>query len=200
MNIKNPQFEISAVGPKQYPNNHLPEIVLVGKSNVGKSSFINTMINRKKLARTSSEPGKTRQINFYNMDNIFYFVDLPGYGYSKMSKKEQEQVGKFIEQYLFHRKEITLIIFLIDIRHSPTNNDRLMYNYIISSGLPCLILANKADKTAITKVDDTVKALQKELNPIGDIPTLPFSSERKIYKEAVWEFIDKYFKEEDILF
>lgn len=190
MNIKNPKFEISAVGPKQYPNNHLPEIVLVGKSNVGKSSFINTMINRKKLARTSSEPGKTRQINFYNMDNLFYFVDLPGYGYSKMSKKEQEQVGKFIEQYLFHRKEIALIIFLIDIRHSPTANDKLMYNYIISSGLPCLILANKADKIAITKVDNTVKALQKELNPIGDIPTLPFSSERKIYKDDVWNFID----------
>ena len=194
MNIKNPKFEISAVGPKQYPNNHLPEIVLVGKSNVGKSSFINTMINRKKLARTSSEPGKTRQINFYNIDDIFYFVDLPGYGYSKMSKKEQEQVGKFIEQYLFHRKEITLIIFLIDIRHSPTANDRLMYNYIISSGLPCLILANKADKIAITKVDDTVKALQKELNPIGDITTLPFSSERKIYKEDVWNFIEQYIK------
>ena len=192
MNIKNPKFEISAVGPKQYPNNHLPEIVLVGKSNVGKSSFINTMINRKKLARTSSEPGKTRQINFYNMDDIFYFVDLPGYGYSKMSKKEQEQVGKFIEQYLFHRKEIALIIFLIDIRHSPTSNDRLMYNYIISSGLPCLILANKADKIAITKVDDTVKTLQKELNPIGDIPTLPFSSERKIYKDEVWNFIDDF--------
>ena len=192
MNIKNPKFEISAVGPKQYPNNHLPEIVLVGKSNVGKSSFINTMINRKKLARTSSEPGKTRQINFYNIDGIFYFVDLPGYGYSKMSKKEQEQVGKFIEQYLFHRKEIALIIFLIDIRHSPTSNDKLMYNYIISSGLPCLILANKADKIAITKVDDTVKALQKELNPIGDIPTLPFSSERKIYKDDVWNFIEQH--------
>ena len=192
MNIKNPKFEISAVGPKQYPNNHLPEIVLVGKSNVGKSSFINTMINRKKLARTSSEPGKTRQINFYNIDDIFYFVDLPGYGYSKMSKKEQEQVGKFIEQYLFHRKEIALIIFLIDIRHSPTSNDRLMYNYIISSGLPCLILANKADKIAITKVDDTVKTLQKELNPIGDIPTLPFSSERKIYKDDVWNFIEQH--------
>ena len=194
MNIKNPKFEISAVGPKQYPNNHLPEIVLVGKSNVGKSSFVNTMINRKKLARTSSEPGKTRQINFYNIDDIFYFVDLPGYGYSKMSKKEQEQVGKFIEQYLFHRKEIALIIFLIDIRHSPTSNDKLMYNYIISSGLPCLILANKADKIAITKVDDTVKALQKELNPIGDIPTLPFSSERKIYKDDVWNFIDNFFE------
>ena len=133
------------------------------------------------------------------MDNLFYFVDLPGYGYSKMSKKEQEQVGKFIEQYLFHRKEIAFIIFLIDIRHSPTANDRLMYNYIISSGLPCLILANKADKIAITKVDDTVKALQKELNPIGDIPTLPFSSKRKIYKEDVWEFIDNHFNNEALI-
>ena len=107
--------------------------MLVGKSNVGKSSLINTMINRKKLARTSSEPGKTRQINFYNIDNIFYFVDLPGYGFSKMSKSEQDKVGKFIEQYLFNRKEISLIIFLVDIRHLPTQNDKLMYNYIISS-------------------------------------------------------------------
>ncbi len=139
--------------------------------------------------------GKTRQINFYNIDNTFYFVDLPGYGYSKMSKKEQEQVGKFIEQYLFHRKEIVLIVFLIDIRHSPTNNDKLMYNYIISSGLPCLILANKADKIAITKVDDTVKSLQKELNPIGDIPTFPFSSERKIYTENVWNYIEDILKQ-----
>ena len=192
MNIKNAQFEISAVKPSQYPKNNLPEIVLVGKSNVGKSSFINTMINRKKLARTSSEPGKTRQINFYNIDNLFYFVDLPGYGFSKMSKKEQEQVGKFIEEYLVSRHEIVLIIFLIDIRHSPTANDKLMYNYIISSGLPFIILANKADKIAITKVDDTVKVLQKELNPIGDIPTFPFSSERKIYKDDVWKFIDDF--------
>ncbi len=192
MLIKNPKFEISAVGPKQYPSQGLPEIVLVGKSNVGKSSFVNTMIHRKKLARTSSEPGKTRQINFYNMDDQFYFVDLPGYGYSKMSKKEQEQVGKFIENYLFHREEISLIIFLIDIRHSPTANDKLMYQYIISSGLPCLILANKADKIAITKVDTTVKDLQKQLNPIGDIPTLPFSSERKIYEDEVWKIIEQY--------
>ena len=192
MLVKNPKFEISAVSPKQYPSQGLPEIVLVGKSNVGKSSFVNTMINRKKLARTSSEPGKTRQINFYNMDDIFYFVDLPGYGYSKMSKKEQEQVGKFIEEYLFSREEIALIIFLIDIRHNPTENDKLMYNYIISSELPCLILANKADKIAITKVDSVVKDLQKQLNPIGDIPTLPFSSERKIYQEEVWNTIDSY--------
>ena len=114
MLVKNPKFEISAVSPKQYPKNNLPEIVLVGKSNVGKSSFINTMINRKKLARTSSEPGKTRQINFYNIDETFYFVDLPGYGYSKMSKKEQEQVGKFIEEYLFNRKEIETIATCIN--------------------------------------------------------------------------------------
>ena len=180
------------VSSKQYPKNNLPEIVLVGKSNVGKSSFINTMINRKKLARTSSEPGKTRQINFYNIDETFYFVDLPGYGYSKMSKKEQEQVGKFIEEYLFNRKEISLIIFLIDIRHSPSANDRLMYNYIISSGLPFIILANKADKIAITKVDNAVLDLQKQINPIGDITTLPFSSERKIYKDSVWSIIDDY--------
>ena len=166
MIIKNPKFEISAVGPKQYPKNNLHEIVLVGKSNVGKSSFINTMINRKKLARTSSEPGKTRQINFYNIDDSFYFVDLPGYGYSKMSKKEQAQVGRFIEEYLFNRKEIYIIIFLIDIRHSPTENDKLMYNYIISSGLPFIILANKADKIAITKVDNAVSDLQKQINPI----------------------------------
>ena len=192
MLVKNPKFEISAVSPKQYPKNNLPEIVLVGKSNVGKSSFINTMINRKKLARTSSEPGKTRQINFYNIDETFYFVDLPGYGYSKMSKKEQEQVGKFIEEYLFNRKEISLIIFLIDIRHSTSANDRLMYNYIISSGLPFIILANKADKIAITKVDNAVLDLQKQINPIGDITTLPFSSERKIYKDSVWSIIDDY--------
>ena len=192
MLVKNPKFEISAVSPKQYPKNNLPEIVLVGKSNVGKSSFINTMINRKKLARTSSEPGKTRQINFYNIDETFYFVDLPGYGYSKMSKKEQEQVGKFIEEYLFNRKEISLIIFLIDIRHSPSANDRLMYNYIISSGLPFIILANKADKIAITQVDNAVLDLQKQINPIGDITTLPFSSERKIYKDSVWSIIDDY--------
>ncbi len=192
MIVKNPQFEVSAVSPKQYPKNGLPEIVLVGKSNVGKSSFVNTMINRKKLARTSSEPGKTRQINFYNIDDSFYFVDLPGYGYSKMSKKEQAQVGDFIEEYLFNRKEIALIIFLIDIRHNPTANDLLMYNYVISSKLPFIILTNKADKIAITKVDTAVKNLQKQINPIGDVTTLPFSAERKIYKDDVWNIIEQY--------
>lgn len=187
MIVKNPQFEISAVSPKQYPPNGLPQIVLVGKSNVGKSSFINTMVNRKKLARTSSEPGKTRQINFYNIDNLFYFVDLPGYGYSKMSKQEQIRVGKFIEEYLSKSTNIALIIFLIDIRHSPTENDKLMYRYIIDSNRPCIVIANKADKIAITKVNDAVIKLQNELNPLKDIPFFPFSSERKIYTEVIWD-------------
>ena len=194
MNVKNPKFEISAVSPKQYPKNDLPQIVLVGKSNVGKSSFINTMINRKALARTSSEPGKTRQINFYNIDEKFYFVDLPGYGYSKMSKQEQDKVGSFIEQYLVKSKNIALVIFLIDIRHNPTENDRLMYDYIIRSGLPFIILANKADKIATTKVEGIVKDLQKQINPIGDSTMLPFSAEKKIYTEDVWNIIDEYIK------
>ncbi len=192
MIIKNPKIEISATSSKQYPTSGLPEIVLVGKSNVGKSSFINTMINRKKLARTSSEPGKTRQINFYNMDDKFYFVDLPGYGYSKMSKVEQEKVNHFIDEYLHIRKNISLIILLIDIRHEPGTNDKMMYDYIIHSGLPFLVLCNKADKIAITKVQNTVKDIQKILNPIGDFTFMPFSAETKIYSDDVWSILEKY--------
>ena len=192
MLIKNPILTVSAVSPKQYPKDNLPEIVLVGKSNVGKSSFINTLVNRKKLARTSSEPGKTRQINFYNMDNKFYLVDLPGYGYSKMSKQEQEKVGNFIEEYLQKSKNIALIVFLLDIRHEPTSNDKLMYDYIFKTNLPCLIIANKADKIAVTKVESAVNSLQEILNPLKDIVFLPFSSERKIYTDDVWNILKQY--------
>ena len=192
MFIKNPEFRISAVSPKQYPDDGLPQVVLVGKSNVGKSSFINTLVNRKKLARTSSDPGKTRQINFYNMDEKFYLVDLPGYGFSKMSKQEQANVGTFIEEYLQKSKNIALIVFLIDIRHDPTANDKLMYDYIFKTNLPCIVIANKADKIAITKVDDAVINLQNILNPLKDIAFFPCSSERKIYTDRVWEEIEKY--------
>ena len=192
MIVKNPKFEISAVKPAQYPQNELPQIVLVGKSNVGKSSFINSMLNRKKLARTSSEPGKTRQINFYNIDEKFYFVDLPGYGYSKMSKEEQARVGSFIEEYLSKSDKIALIVFLIDIRHEPSQNDRLMYNYIINTNSPCLIVANKSDKIAVTKVSGVLEDLQQELNPLKDLTFLPFSAERKIYSEDVWNYIENY--------
>lgn len=186
MIVKEPKFEVSAVSPKQYPTNGLPEIVLAGKSNVGKSSFVNTMINRKALARTSSEPGKTRQINFYNIDQKFYFVDLPGYGYSKMSKTEQNKVGQFIEEYLFSRKNIATILLLIDIRHNPGENDKLMYDYIVHTGLPFFIIATKADKIAITKVDDYLANLRQCLHVPENILILPSSSERSIYKDNIW--------------
>ena len=197
MLIKNPKFEISAVGPKQYPNNNLPEIVLVGKSNVGKSSFINTLINRKNLARTSSEPGKTRQINFYNMDDKFYFVDLPGYGYSKMSKEMQVKVGSYIEEYLFKRDKISLIVQLLDIRHKPTKDDMLMYEYLLKSNKPFLVLCNKADKIAVTKVENEIKSIAnelkiKELGLEEKVKVLPFSSERKIYTDRIWEELENY--------
>ena len=217
MIIKNAEFTVSATIPKQYPKDDLPQIVLVGKSNVGKSSFINTMVNRKKLARTSSEPGKTRLINFYkvsikqdaiykaedcntvsqnssNIDspNEFYFVDLPGYGFSKMSKAQQVEVGNFIEEYLQKCPNIALILFLVDIRHNPTSNDKLMYDYIIKQNLPCIIIANKADKIAVTKVNDSVKIIQDSLNPLHDLKFMPFSSERKIYLEDLWyEILNK---------
>ena len=193
MLVKNPKFVISAVGPKQYPNDNLPEIVLAGKSNVGKSSFINTMINRKALARTSSEPGKTRQINFYDMDSKFYFVDLPGYGFSKMSKVEQEKVNNFIEEYLFSRKQIGLIILLIDIRHDLSSNDKLMFEYIKSCNIPFMVIANKADKIAITKVNSYIEKIKEQLNISNEENfVFPFSSERKIYSEPIWTEIQKY--------
>ena len=191
MIIKNPQFEISAVRPAQYPKNDLPQIVLVGKSHVGKSSFINTMINRKSLARTSNTPGKTRQINFYNIDNNFYFVDLPGYGYSKLSKEEQVNMGRFIEDYLEKCQNISLIVLLLDIRHNPTADDVHMLNYIKKTNLPCILVANKADKIAVTKVDNELNKI-KEFLGISFTTLLPFSAERKIYSEAVWDEIEKF--------
>jgi GTP-binding protein len=195
MIVKNPKFEISAVGPKQYPSGNLPEIVLVGKSNVGKSSFINTMLNRKNLARTSNTPGKTRQINFYNIDDMFYFVDLPGYGYSKMSKEEKVVSGRYIEEYLQKRENIHLIVLVLDIRHKPTADDMFMYEYILKTNLPFMVVTNKADKIAITKVDNEVARIKETLG-ISYSTILPFSAERKIYTDAVWEEIEKYLKAE----
>ena len=191
MNFKNPKFEISEVKPSQYPKNNLPQIVLVGKSNVGKSSFINTILNRKNLARTSNTPGKTRQINFYNIDNSFYFVDLPGYGYSKLSKQEQVNMGKFIEDYLEKCQNISLIIQLLDIRHDPTNDDILMLDYIKKTNLPFMLVANKADKIAVTKVDNQIKNIKEYLN-LSFTPLLPFSSERRIYVDDVVTNIDNF--------
>ncbi len=158
----------------------------------GKSSFINTLLCRKNLARTSSEPGKTRQINFYNIDNSFYFVDLPGYGYSKMSKEDQIKCGHFIEEYLQTRKNIAVILFVVDIRHNPSQDDVAMYDYMVRTGKPFFVICNKADKIAITKVNDEVTKIGEFLNPLHDISFFPFSSERKIYSEKIWSEIEKY--------
>ena len=136
-------------------------------------------------------PGKTRQINFYNVDNIFYFVDLPGYGYSKMSKEEKVVSGKYIEEYLEKRNNIHLIVLVLDIRHKPTNDDLLMYDYILKTNLPFIVVTNKADKIAITKVDDAVNEIKEYLG-ISYTPIMPFSAERKIYSEKVWKEIEEH--------
>ena len=190
MLIKNPRFEISVMNKSQYPKNNLPEIVLAGKSNVGKSSFVNSMINRKSLARTSSAPGKTRQLNFYNMDDKFYFVDLPGYGYSEMSKAEQVKVGASTESYLKSRKNINLIILLIDIRHKPSENDIMMLDFIKHTGKHYIVITSKADKIAKTKVSSYVADIAKILDVPEDL-IFAYSSETKLNQENIWEVIEE---------
>ncbi len=190
MIIKNPKFEISAMNKSQYPKNKLPEIVLAGKSNVGKSSFINALTNRKSLARTSSTPGKTRQLNFYNIDNAFYFVDLPGYGYSEMSKAEQKKVADSIETYLRNRVNINLIILLIDIRHTPSENDKTMINYIKQTNKRYIVITSKSDKIAKTKVESYVDSIANELDIPKDL-IFAFSSETKFNIENIWNVIEE---------
>ena len=196
INKNNASLVVSATSPKQYPKELPAEIVLVGKSNVGKSSFVNSMLNRKKLARTSNTPGKTRQINFYNIDDKLYFVDLPGYGYSKMSKIMAVEMGKYIEEYLKVR-DISLIVLLLDIRHKPTNDDKLMYEYILKQNLPFVVLCNKADKIAKTKVQNYVEDIKKDLG-ISYSPIFAYSSENKMYVDQTWkELLDRVEIEEN---
>ena len=196
INKNNVSLVVSATSPKQYPKELPAEIVLVGKSNVGKSSFVNSMLNRKKLARTSKTPGKTRQINFYNIDDKLYFVDLPGYGYSKMSKIMAVEMGKYIEEYLKVR-DISLIVLLLDIRHKPTNDDKLMYEYILKKNLPFVVLCNKADKIAKTKVQSYVEDIKKDLG-ISYSPIFAYSSENKMYVDQTWkELLDRVEIEEN---
>ena len=190
MLIKEPRFEISVMNKSQYPKNKLPQIVLAGKSNVGKSSFVNALINRKALARTSSAPGKTRQINFYNMDEKFYFVDLPGYGYSQMSKVEQKKVGDSIETYLRNSKNINLVILLVDIRHDPTANDKMMMDYIKSTGHRYIVVTSKADKIAKTKVQSYVDKIAEILEVDSDL-IFAFSSETKFNRDVLWEVLEE---------
>ena len=195
MNILNPSFLISATNKKQYPTTGLPEIVLIGKSNIGKSSFINCMVNRNKLAKTSSTPGKTRLINFYDIDKKFYFVDLPGYGYSKMSKKEEQISAAYINDFLQDSKNIKLILFLVDIRHKPTALDIQMFDWLIHNQKHFIIVANKSDKIAKTKVPEYISNISKafKLREYGleeNIKIIPFSNVTKNGKQEILDILD----------
>ena len=187
MKIIKSDLHAIAVGPKQYPQDELPEIAFAGRSNVGKSSFINSMIDRANLARTSGKPGKTRTINFYIINDNFRFVDLPGYGYAIASKTEKEKWGEIIERYLTDRKNLKEVVLIVDIRHEPTDQDLMMYQWIKSFGYTGIVIATKADKISKGNWQKHVNIIKKKLE-IKDINLIiPYSSEKKINKDKVWE-------------
>lgn len=189
LKINEPFLERMAVDEKSYPKDGLKEIVLVGRSNVGKSSFINALTNRKKLAYTSSSPGKTRTINFYNIDNMFRIVDLPGYGYAKISMSEREKWKKIIEEYLVKSQNIALICQIIDVRHEPTKLDLMMYDYIQSTGTDYLIIANKLDKLKSSQILKQISIIKKSLINLDNDSLIPFSSQDK---RGVKEVLNKF--------
>ena len=189
INIHNTKFLLSAVNKNQFPKDNLPEVVFVGRSNVGKSSILNALLNRKNLAYVGSTPGKTQQINFFNIDDKLYFVDLPGYSFSVMGKDKSQKISKSIDSYLRNRENISLVVMLVDIRHKPTSDDKLMYEYLINSDLNFIIVPTKADKIAITKIPDYCKVIQDELNSPEEIDIIPISSTKKDNLEAIWKAI-----------
>jgi GTP-binding protein len=172
-------------------NTHL-EIAFAGKSNVGKSSLINALLNRKALARTSSQPGKTQTINFYNINDCLYFVDLPGYGYAKVSEEIKAKWGKMIERYLMTSKMLRVIFLLIDIRHEPSQNDKDMYNFIVNSGFNPIIIATKMDKISKGQLNKHVNMIKKGLKVVEGTPVIPFSAQTKQGRDELWEMIDEY--------
>lgn len=194
MNVNNVVLEAVGVKLEQYPEERLPEIAFAGKSNVGKSSLINGLINRKRLARTSVKPGKTQTINFYNVEDEVYFVDLPGYGYARVSAKERQRWGKMIEDYLYNRKTIKQVILLVDCRHSPSDNDIMMLEWIESFGYEPMIVATKTDKLNRSKFQKSMKELTAKLG-VKRSQIFPFSSLSKDGKNEIWEHLDKLIAE-----
>ncbi|MGM7720943.1 ribosome biogenesis GTP-binding protein YihA/YsxC [uncultured Metabacillus sp.] len=192
MKVTSSEIVISAVKPDQYPEGDLPEIALAGRSNVGKSSFINKMLARKNLARTSSKPGKTQTLNFYLINEILHFVDVPGYGYAKVSKKEREAWGRMIETYITTRKQLRAVVLLIDVRHPPTNDDVLMYEFLKHYEIPTMIVATKADKIPKSKWQKHVKVIKDTLNMEKSDSFVLFSSETGQGKEEAWKLIGDY--------
>jgi GTP-binding protein len=192
MKIIKSDLHAIAVGPKQYPQDELPEIAFAGRSNVGKSSFINSMINRANLARTSGKPGKTRTINFYIINDSFRFVDLPGYGYAIASKAEKEKWGKIIEKYLTDRKNLKEVILIVDIRHEPTEQDLMMYKWIKSFGYTGIVIATKADKISKGNWQKHIKIIKDKLEIKDTNLIIPYSSENKTNKDKVWEMFGEF--------
>lgn len=193
MKIKNVELSIVCGITSTLPETNWVEIAFAGKSNVGKSSLINALMNRKALARTSATPGKTQTINFYNINDIMYLVDLPGYGYAKVSEREKEQWGKLIERYLHTSKQLKAVFLLIDIRHEPSANDRLMYEWIIAQGYHPIIIATKLDKLKRSQVQKHVKMIKEGLHLLPGTVVIPFSSETKQGREEIWELIETNF-------
>lgn len=191
MIIKNVSLETVCGITSKLPQNLYPEVAFAGKSNVGKSSLINGLMNRKSLARTSSQPGKTQTINFYNINNALYFVDLPGYGYAKAREEIRVKWGKMIENYLHQSKQLKAVFLLIDIRHAPSENDRIMYQWILSQGYQPVIIATKLDKIKRSQIDKQMKLIRTTLETEKDTVIIPFSAETKQGREEIYAVIDR---------
>lgn len=190
MVIKNVNLETVCGITSTLPRNSLPEIAFAGKSNVGKSSLINGLMNRKSYAKTSSTPGKTQTINFYNINEELYLVDLPGYGYAKVSEKEKREWGRLIERYLHSSEQLRAVFLLIDIRHDPSANDRIMYDWIISNGFHPIIIATKADKINRSQLQKQIKAVRQGLGVDRDTIVIPFSAQTKQGRDEIYDLID----------
>ena len=187
MVIKNVNLETVCGITSKLPDNELPEIAFAGKSNVGKSSLINALMNRKAYARISAKPGKTQTINFYNINEAVYLVDLPGYGYAKVSEQEKIQWGQLIERYLHGSKQLKAVFLLIDIRHDPSANDKMMYDWIVAQGYNPIIIATKLDKIKRSQIQKQVKAIKEGLKLQPGTVVIPFSAETKQGREEIWE-------------
>ena len=175
------------------PDNKFPEIAFAGKSNVGKSSLINGLLNRKSLARTSATPGKTQTINFYNVNDELYLVDLPGYGYAKVSEAEKVKWGQLIERYLHNSKQLKAVFLLIDIRHEPSANDRMMYDWIVDMGYNPIIIATKLDKIKRSQIQKQMKLIKTTLNLVPGTVIIPFSATTKQGRDEIWELVEDNF-------
>ncbi|EAA0052608.1 YihA family ribosome biogenesis GTP-binding protein [Listeria monocytogenes] len=189
MDVNNVELTISAVRPEQYPETDLPEYALAGRSNVGKSSFINTMIRRKSMARISQKPGKTQTLNFYKIEEALFFVDVPGYGFAKVSKTEREKWGVMIETYITSREQLRGVIQIVDLRHKPTEDDRMMYEFLKYYDIPVIVVATKADKIPRSKWQKNAKIVRETLDFDPDDKFVLFSSETKMGKDEAWQFI-----------